>query len=893
MQPLDQDKRKSGVARRAQPPQGASRMNDRDHLEALRIGQLYSQAQDHHRLGHRPEAEWFYRTILGINPAHAAANFALGQLLIEAGQVRAALVWLRKALESNPVTDEYWIGYANALYAADYADAARALLDLAEARGVAGASSRAVTSTQEATQALTDISSLSAAEAIVLAGDTPDSESGENEPPLCDPRQSVPAPSITAADRRRLVELYQSQQLEEAEARVRQLIALNPGESFLWKLHGSILIKRMRHEEALVALHRAQVLDSNDSEIPNTLGVALMHLGRLKEAAESYQQALALAPDYVEAHYNLGHVCKRLARWAETEACFRKVAELRSGSAEAHATLGNLYFQQSRLEEAEACYRRALALKPELAEAHGNLGSVLHGLGRMIEAESCFRETLKLAPRLPEGHNNYGNLLKTLGRLSEAETSYRRALSLDERYVTARSNLANVLSSLGRIREAEENFRQALAIQPHSPGVHSNLLFTTAYSGAYSPDWIRREAVKWEGACLSASARGEARARRFEACPQPPRPLRLGLLSAELGQHAVAYFLLPWLRALDRERIRLHAYPTRARSDPQTALFRPHADAWTPLNGLSDAEAAARIRADQIDVLVDTSGHTAGNRLGVLAQRVAPVQCHYIGYFATTGLTEMDWFLADAVLVPPQLEHQFTERIWRLNRPWMAYTPLDEAPEPQWTPDPDGTLWLGSFNSLTKVCDDCLTLWAQVLRAVPRSRLLLKDRMSQDSVTRNRIQRMLAQGGVDPGRVTFGERDRNWSEHMARYNSVDIALDPTPMTGGSTAFDALWMGVPLVTLAGNRLIGRQGAAALAGLGRTEWIAQSQEEYVEIVVALARDAEARREIRTSQRERMRSSPLCDGTGMARALETAFQQMLDQARQTGFSHSSLIR
>ena len=296
--------------------------------------------------------------------------------------------------------------------------------------------------------------------------------------------------------------------------------------------------------------------------------------------------------------------------------------------------------------------------------------------------------------------------------------------------------------------------------------------------------------------------------------------------------------------------------------------------------GRSDAEAAAHIRADGVDILLDTTGHTQHCRLGIFAHRAAPVQCHYIGYAGTTGLTEMDYFLADPVLIPEELDEYFQETVWRLPRPWVAYAPLEEAPDPAWRPAKDGRIRLGSFNNLNKLSDSCLSLWARVLRALPEATLLLKDKMALDRAVQGRIVDTLARQGVGADRVTFLPRVPDWRQHMALYDQLDIALDTIPFGSGTTGFDALWMGVPLITLAGHWMGGRMGASMLTGLGHPEWIAQTDDEYVAKVVSLGRDEELRTQLRSTQRERMRESPLCDGRGMARALEDAFEAMFDK-------------
>ena len=798
---------------------------------------FFQRALEHQQGGRLNEAQTLYRAIIELQPDHPGANYQLGLVALQVAQPQAALPYLRRALEADPGADNHWLTYAAALRAAGQPDPAEAILALAQARGVNCSS---IDDGARQTHAPSD---RHVQDALLATTDQPDPN---NRPPVQPAGQSEGADAAPFSERQALHDLFQAQDFTEAETVALGLIRRYPRDAFIWKVYGSLLAQTKRPEAALDAVQTALSLNPRDPELHNTLGVVLKSLDRFGEALNAYQQALSLNPDYVEVHFNLGNLFKHLGQISEAESCYRQAIAIKGNDERFHAALGMLLMQAIRLQEAETVYRQALAINPESIEINNNIANILMRQGRLSEAEASFRDVLARKPDFAEVWNNIGNVLWGLGRFAEADNSYRQALSL----------------------------------QPQNQGAYSNRLFGSAYGNLEDPQWIRRRSEGWEHAMLSEQEREAARTRRFDLAPRTNRPLRLGVLSADFGQHAVAYFLLSWMRHLDPSRVELLLYPTKIRHDSQAELFKALNVPWTPVHDLSDSEAAARIRADQVDILVDTSGHTAGHRLGIIAHRAAPVQCHYIGYFATTGLSEMDYFIADETLIPPALDEQFTEQVWRLPHPWMVYAPLEEAPEPCWRADADETLWVGSFNNLIKVREDCLVLWAQVLRTLPQARLLLKDVRGKDPVIRERICAVLAREGIDLERVTFADAIASWAEHMAQYKRLDIALDPIPMTGGSTAFDALWMGVPLVTLAGDRLIGRQGAAALMGLGRPEWIARDVEDYVRIVVELAQDVRGRRAIRMTQREQMRQSPLCDGAGMARALEAAFEQMFDR-------------
>jgi protein O-GlcNAc transferase len=342
----------------------------------------------------------------------------------------------------------------------------------------------------------------------------------------------------------------------------------------------------------------------------------------------------------------------------------------------------------------------------------------------------------------------------------------------------------------------------------------------------------------------------------------------------------VAEFLEPILAQLDRSRFHITLYPTSTRLEPRADRFRKLADEYKSLVRTPDKMASDLIRADRIDILIDTTGHMACGRLGIFARRAAPVQCHYIGYHGTTGLTEMDWFIADETLLPSCFDSHFREKIWRLPRLRLSYMGDAALPVSNWKPDPDGIIWLGSFNNLTKVREEALSLWAKVMNAIPNSRLLLKDRKAIDHAVQQRIRTELAHYGISGERVEFVGYVSEWSSHMALYDRLDIALDTIPLNSETTAFDALWMGVPLVALEGNWYGGRMASTILKAFGKTEWVAQDEDEYVTIVSALAQSVERRKLLRTAQRDLMASSPLCDVLELTRAIEDAFEKMFDR-------------
>jgi predicted O-linked N-acetylglucosamine transferase (SPINDLY family) len=342
----------------------------------------------------------------------------------------------------------------------------------------------------------------------------------------------------------------------------------------------------------------------------------------------------------------------------------------------------------------------------------------------------------------------------------------------------------------------------------------------------------------------------------------------------------VSYFIEQLFTHHNRARIELYAYSTHGQRDANTERLQALVDHWIPVMGISDAATRDRIDADGIDVLIDLSGHTQHNRLGVFARRAAPVQAHYLGYFASTGLTEMDYWIGDEILTPAGTDSHFSEQVWRLPQVWVCYDGKADAPVPDWQPSLDGIVWLGSFNNLGKLTPATLKLWAKVLHALPEGKLLLKTKELRDIGNRQRILDAMSGHGILPDRIELqdGSTTPGWPAHMAYYDRLDIALDPVGgVGGGTTTCDALWMGAPVIAREGDRMASRMTASMLNAIGHPEWIARSEAEYIAKVVALARNLKGRKSLRTAQRALMADSPLCDAKGLTVALEDAFGTM----------------
>ncbi|MBK1647614.1 tetratricopeptide repeat protein [Rhabdochromatium marinum] len=700
--------------------------------------------------------------------------------------------------------------------------------------------------------------------------------------------------------------------LAAAVAAYEQVLELQPNCAEAHDKRGVVLQKMGRLGDALAAFDAVLNLRPDFAGALMDRGVVLHDLGRFDDALASFDAALRYAPDDPITHFNRGNVLRKLARPEQAIEAYATALKLNANFAEAHLNLGEALWELDRLDEALVSLDAALRLKPGLAKAHNNRGLVLKDMGRLNEALAALDAALGLTPDFAEALTNKGVVLQDLGRFDDALAACDAALRIQPKLAKAHHTRANALKGLWRLNDALAACDAALHVQPELVEAHNTrgavLLYlgrldeaiaTAAMAMNLKPDDAlphsyllcalnHREQTARE-AILSAARQFSAQFDQptvGDIHPKPRQPgqrLRIGYVSGDFCRHAVADFLEALLAQHDRSRVDVLAYTTNGREDAVTARIQGLVDRWQSIVGLSDERAAQHIRNDGVDVLIDLSGHTAHNRLGVFAQRAAPVQAHYLGFIGSTGLAAMDYWIGDEWLTPDELAPQYSETLWRLPRLCVAYRSPPEAPEPAWRASSDGALWLGSFNNLIKLTPRTVALWSQVLQRLPEAKLLLKTHELADESNRERVLTAFAQQGITRERIELRNRQAtsSWLEHMAYYNRLDIALDPVgPWGGATTTCDALWMGVPVVTKLGDCAGSRMSAAMLSALGREEWIAHDDEDYIAKVVMLARAVAGRRAMRLSQRERMRQSPLCDAQDLARALEDAYEAMFER-------------
>jgi predicted O-linked N-acetylglucosamine transferase (SPINDLY family) len=602
-------------------------------------------------------------------------------------------------------------------------------------------------------------------------------------------------------------------------------------------------------------------------------GHRLEDAGDIAGALAKYQEAVAASPMFLRGYLNVGNALQRLGRTSEAVAALESALRIDPGSAPCHFNLGNIHAAAGDHAAAEREFRAALQFEPAMTGAGIALANVLEAVQRPQEAEQQLRQLLSAAPDCAPAAYNLALLLQKRDEFDEAEQWLRRCVDADPAFLMAYVALGDLTRNAGRSREAEPWYRKALAVNPRSQEAWSALLLSLNNRDDLSAQQALEEHLRFGEAFPATASEHEADRHRTHGHTR----IRVGYLSGDFIQHAVALFLRPVLMHRDRAQFEVFCYSNNAREDGMTRDIRSRVEHWRNIAGQDDAAAARTIRADELDILIDLSGHSARSRILLFNQRCAPVQATWLGYLNTTGLRSADYRLCDRYTDPAGVADALhTETLIRLPESQWCYLPAFEVPRAALPvrDHPDRVVF-GSFNHVSKLSDHCVDLWCRVLRAVPGS--VLRLHAAPPGRATDAIRRRFEDRGIEPGRIYLFPRS-NIDAYFAAIGDVDVALDTFPYSGGTTTCDVLWMEVPLVALAGDRPAARSGVSLLTTLQLPELIAATDDEYVAINVKLAADAHWRRDLRTTLRARMQASPLMDAARFVRGFEDCLRGML---------------
>lgn len=586
--------------------------------------------------------------------------------------------------------------------------------------------------------------------------------------------------------------------------------------------------------------------------------VAHHRAGRFARAEPLYRQARTAAPKHFDVLHLSGLLAYQQGNAAAAVDWLTRAHRIDRKSAVCEMRLGLALLLAERAAEAEAHLRAVVKAQPGFFEGWDNLAYCLKVQDRLAEAVTSHQQATRLKPDSAPAWYNFGLTLSLLGRPADALACHERALAAEPSYALARFGRAQALHQTHRIAEAVGDYGKFLEVQPDHHEARSYRLFALHSLEGVSREELFAAHVEFgrQVGVQAESSRGFSHAR------DPLKRLRVAILSPDLRAHSCAYFLEPLLRHLDPAHFELYLYHDHFRKDAISDRLRQVAAVWREFVGKSNAMVETTIRTDAPDVLIDLAGHTGmTNRLPLFARRLAPVQITYLGYPDTTGLAAMDYRFTDEIADPPGDADRFaTERLVRFAPTAWTYAPPPDTPEIAPASGGAQPLTYGCFNNLAKITDTMLATWSRILAAVPGARLLLKGPGFSEPGVREHYLTRLARAGIAPDRVELLERTLETAAHLAVYHRVDVALDTAPYHGTTTTCEALWMGVPVVTLAGDRHMSRVGPSLLTAVGRREWIAQSAEDYVRIAISLAEDRKQLGIIRGGLRAEVAASPL---------------------------------
>ena len=574
----------------------------------------------------------------------------------------------------------------------------------------------------------------------------------------------------------------------------------------------------------------------------NILGSALQATEKFIEAVDCYNQAIQINPDYVDAYGNRGNALKELGR----------------------------------LDEAIKSYNKVIQLNPNYAEAYGNLGNALNELGQSDEAIKNYKKAIQLKPDYVDAYNNLGGALKKLGQSDEAIKNYKKAIQLKPDYVDAYINLGVALQDQGQLDKAVEIYNKAIQLNPNDVDAHSNRCCVLNYSSKLTQSDIFQKHLEFEKQFGDKTLKDKQTTRLNKS---KNIRLRVGYISGDLNSHSVGYFFEPLLRSHDQNSIETYCYYNNTKEDGTTKRLIGTSEHWRSIVRINDDDLVNLIRKDNIDILVDLSGHTAKNRLTIFPRKPAPIQVTWLGYPNTTGLSSIDYRFTDEIADPTgEPDELHSEELIRLPNGFLCYQGDESVSTNKALPcSKRGYVTFGSFNNLTKMGSQVIKVWAKILLAVPDSHLLLKSKELTDSSTRSRCLKLFKQEGVSEDRLELHSWMPEKDGHLRLYDHVDIGLDPFPYNGTTTTCEALWMGVPVITMCGDRHSSRVGASILTHVGLEKFIAIDVDGYINMAIEYANNIDSIKSIRTELRHNMQNSDLCNANVFTRNVEQAYQNM----------------
>ena len=834
--------------------------------QARAVDKTFAKARQHMDAGDRSTAERLLKQVIAEDAAYAGAYYYLGRIAQSAGYQAHAVPLLQEAVRLEPDNVEYVRYFARHLASIDQVDNALAVLREGLARNPASSELEKLLASMEKGEAsaqsvtVEQMHELAAREAY--------------------PELQVLSKRALDNDETNLrarhyygLSLFHTGYLEEAIQQYNLVVHQDPRDDRTWGQLGIAYMDKSMPSASFAAHAKALAINPAESVHHINAGVAYLEFGRIAEADRHAREAISLAGNSVGAIVLLGRVAAKTYQHEKARQLFRKALTIKPDHKPAMIALTEVLLAEGKLQETEWESRRLILMDPDMIGAYNSLVDCLMGQQKSEQALEFALQGVERKPADTSIKNRLGICYLNNKYFSDAIDTYRSILEVKPDFFPSQVNLAGAYSLTGSRDESLHFYEKAL----ESPQAHSEHYSNLVFSRLYDPDVTAAEqlelSIRWAEKYHGDKPRYDA----WNVQTEAGAPLRLGIVSGDLRDHPVGYFLESVLNRMSAMGVEIYLYPTVVAPDDTSKRFEKLADKWRLCHKDSPDAIARAIHEDGVNVLLDVAGHTSHNRLSAFAFKPAPVQVTWLGYLATTGLDTMDYIIGDPWVTPPGESDHFVEEPLVLPNSYQCLSQPTGSPDVGPLPAlENGFIILGSFNNFSKLNENVIALWARVLKAVDQSKLLLKNQVLTDELFCDRVFRQFRDHGIERDRLML-EPSHSREHILESYGRVDIALDPFPYTGCTTSFEALWMGVPVVTKEGNRFLSHAGESIMSNLEMPDWIATDEDDYIRIALEKASDVEALAQVRSNLRDRIIHSPLMDSDAFADQLHTALQQV----------------
>ena len=846
-----------------------NRVNKRGFLSVdISIDEALKRGEDAQEAGLFQKADRYFTAILRADPKHPHANYNMGLLGVGLGNFEAALPFFEVATEGNPSTDKYWLSYI------------QILIDL-------GKGKRAIEVLRRARLYCKNVNALDRLDSSIE-----DMYQRESQLVSADPLEDA---------LQNLLQVFSSGKFVESIEQANRLIEKFPHSAVLLNIKGAALASINQHNSAIEQYQKAVELDPSFTDALNNLGVALTQKKRYLEAVRTFKKAIYLMPNFSEAHYNLGNTLRESGDTEKSIESFRNAIDLNPNHAVAHLNLGNALKDRGDLDDAETSFRRALQINPNFSDAYVNWGAVLQQKGELDTAILKYQEAIRIRPN-HKAYNNIGNIKHLNSDFDGAIASYEKALEIDPNYAQVYGNMGLVKEDMGELLSALECHYKALQLQPDLVKTTSQKLHLQANICDWSE--LKREeefmpsiGLSGDGAipfCMlpldDAPERQYKRAeiyakQRFTNNPLPPisrtdkkrSRLRIGYFSADFYDHTVTHLICRMFELHDTEEFEIYAYSfSSERDDAMRMKVTTAVDSFKDIHGISDADAAKLAREDMIDIAVDLTGYTKNCRSGIFAYRAAPIQINYLGYPGTMGADFMDYIITDQMLVPEGSRQYLSEKVIQMPYSYMVTNNTREISARKITRSemglPEDGFVFCVFNNSYKISPREFDIWIRLLLKVEGSVLWVRH---SNKWAGENLRKETQKRNIDPSRLVFAERVP-LNEHLARHQLADLFLDTFTFNAHSTAVDALWAGLPVLTKLGDSFAARVAGSLLNAVGMTELVTHTEQEYETLALELASNPERLGHIRQKLDTNRLTTPLFDTEQFTKYLENGYQR-----------------